>query len=205
MKLVRPQETYAPVATTLFAHQRDQSFCPHIPSFSLHLPRKDLERPTCGVSIEERSAGLPRPIGQLGSWPRYGQRAVGYHMHIMPTPSRTMDLDPIWTYRVRAPRTRHSSYRGNFTNPHFSFPVHEHSFIHPFIIHSSHTSKHCICNCCITTLRVASRSDSGLIRYERRPSEVRRPAREELKAASHQIELGEKNRDEPQQPLPDPT
>ena len=38
----------------------------------------------------------------------------------------------------------------NFTNPHFTFLVHEHSFIH------SHTSKHRMCNYCITTLRVVS-------------------------------------------------
>ena len=80
-----------------------------------------------------------------------------------------------------------------------------HSYIHSFIhssIHSSHTSKHCICNCYITTLRVTSQSGSHLIRYERQPTEVQRPAREGLKATSCQIELGEKNRDEPQQPCP---
>ena len=66
----------------------------------------------------------------------------------------------------------------NFTNPHFTFPVHEHSFIH------SHTFKHRICNYCITTLRVASQSCSHLIRYERRPTKVRRPAHEGLEAAS---------------------
>ena len=49
----------------------------------------------------------------------------------------------------------------NFTNPHFTFPVHDHSFIH------SHTSKHRICNYCITTLRVASQSGSRLTQYER--------------------------------------
>ena len=38
----------------------------------------------------------------------------------------------------------------NFTNPHFTFLVHDHSFIH------SHTSKHRICNYCITTLHVVS-------------------------------------------------
>ena len=109
-----------------------------------------------------------------------------------------MDLDFTRTYPVRAPRTRHSGHRGNFTNPHFTSPVHEHSFIH------SHTSKHRICNYCITTLRIASRSGSRLIRYERRPTEVQRLAREGLKAASRQTEPGEKNRDEPQWPWPTP-
>ena len=82
-----------------------------------------------------------------------------------------------------------------------------HSFIHSFInssIHSSHTSKHRICNYCITMLHVTSRSGSHLIRYEHRPTKVRRPAHEGLKAASCQTEPGEKNVDEPQQPLPNP-
>ena len=124
-------------------------------------------------------------------------------MQVTPTPLRMTNLDPTWTYPVRAPQTHHSSYRGNFTNPHFSFPVHEHSFIHSFIhssIHSSHTSKHCICNCCITTLRVASRSGRRLTRYERRPIEVRRLAHKRHEAASHQTEPTVKNLDEPQRP-----
>ena len=52
-------------------------------------------------------------------------------------------------------------------------------------------------NSCIPTLRVASRSGSRLIRYERQLTKVQRPAHEGLEAASHQIEPGEKNRDEP--------
>ena len=52
-------------------------------------------------------------------------------------------------------------------------------------------------------LRVASRSGSRLIRHERRPIGVRRPAREGLEVASHQTEPGEKNADEPQRPSPD--
>ena len=130
-------------------------------------------------------------------------------MQVTPTPSRTTDPGPTRIYLVRAPRTRHSSHRGNFTDPHFSFPLHDHSFIHShacihtFIhsfIHSSHTSKHCICNCCITTLHVTSRSGSRLIRYERRLTEVQRPAREGLESASCPPEPGEKNIDEPQWP-----
>ena len=109
-----------------------------------------------------------------------------------------MDSDPTQTYLVRAPRTHHLSHRGNFTNPHFTFPVHEHSFlhchacIHTFIHTFIHTSKHCICNCCIIMLCVASRSGSRLIRYERQPTGVQRLAYEGLKAASHQTEPGEK-------------
>ena len=56
----------------------------------------------------------------------------------------------------------------------------------------------------ISTLCVASRSGSRLIQYERRPTEVRRLAREGLEAASCQTEPGEKNRDEPQWPYPNP-
>ena len=52
-------------------------------------------------------------------------------------------------------------------------------------------------NPCISTLRVASRSGSRLIQYERRLTGVRRPAREGLEAASCQTEPGEKNRNEP--------
>ena len=57
-------------------------------------------------------------------------------------------------------------------------------------------------NPCISTLRVASRSGSRLIRYERQLTKVRRLAHEGLEAASCQIEPGEKNRDEPQRPCP---
>ena len=39
-------------------------------------------------------------------------------------------MDPDRTYPIRAPQTRHSSHRGNFTNPCSTFPVHDHSFIH---------------------------------------------------------------------------
>ena len=54
------------------------------------------------------------------------------------------------------------------------------------------------------TLRVASRSGSRLIRYERQLIEVRRPAHEGLEAASYQTEPGEKNQDEPQRPCSTP-
>ena len=70
-----------------------------------------------------------------------------------------------------------------------------HAFIHLVIyssIHSSHTSKHRICNYCITTLHVASRSGSRLIQHEGRLTRVRRSAHDGLKAALCQTELGEK-------------
>ena len=72
----------------------------------------------------------PKPIERLWPLPRDGYGKVGYLMHVKPAPSQTLGLDPTRTYLVRAPRTRHSSHQGNFTNPHFSFPVHDHSFIH---------------------------------------------------------------------------
>ena len=78
------------------------------------------------------------------------------------------------------------SHRGSFINLHFTFLVHEHSFIH------SHASKHRICNYCITTLRVVSQSGSHLIRYERRLTEVRRPTHKGLEAALRQTEPREK-------------
>ena len=68
-------------------------------------------------------------------------------------------------------------------------------FIHPNVAYA---------NPCISTLRVASRSGSRLIQYERRLTEVRRLALEGLKAASCQTEPGEKNRNEPQRPCPTP-
>ena len=80
-----------------------------------------------------------------------------------------------------------------------------HVFIHSVIyssIHSSHTSKHCICRFCIITLRVASQSGSRLIRYERWLTEVRRPTRKGLEAASCQIEPGEKTQMSPSGPRP---
>ena len=135
-------------------------------------------------------------------------------MQVTLAPSWTSDPDAMQTYPVRAPQIHHSSHQGNFTNPHFSFPFHDHSFIHSlacihtyihsFIhssIHSSHTSKHCICNCYITTLRITSRSGSRLIRYERRPTEVRRQAHGGLETALCQTERGEKNQDEHQRPF----
>ena len=73
------------------------------------------------------------------------------------------------------------------TLPTPAISLYDHSFNH-----SSHTSKHRICDCCITMLRVASRSGSRHIRYERQPTEVRRPAHEGLEAASLQTEPGEK-------------
>ena len=83
--------------------------------------------------------------------------------------------------------------------------IHSSILMHAFIrssIHSSHTSKHCICNCCITTLRVTSRSGSRLIQYERRPTRVRRQAHEGLEAASHQTKPGEKTQMSPSGPRP---
>ena len=84
-----------------------------------------------------------------------------------------------------------------------------HTYIHSYIHscmhsskHSSHTSKHRICNYCVTTLRVTSQSGSHLIRYERRSTEVRRPAHEGLEAASCQTEPGEKKRMSPSGPRP---
>ena len=81
--------------------------------------------------------------------------------------------------------------------------IHSSILMHAFI-HSSHTSKHHICNYCVTMLRVVSRSGSHLIRYERQLTKVPRPAHEGLEAASHQTEPGEKNRDEPQRPCSTP-
>ena len=57
-------------------------------------------------------------------------------------------------------------------------------FIHPNVAYV---------NSCISMLRIAPRSGSRLIQYERRLTRVRRPAREGLEAASRQTELGEKN------------
>ena len=56
-------------------------------------------------------------------------------MRAMPTPLRTTDPDSTRTYPIGAPRTRHLSHRGNFTNPCFTFLVHKHSFscMHSYI------------------------------------------------------------------------
>ena len=60
-------------------------------------------------------------------------------------------------------------------------------------------------NPCISTLRVASRSGSRFIQYERRLTGVRRSAHEGLEATSCQIEPGEENQNEPQRPCPTPS
>ena len=129
-KTGRTAQNLRPSGYDIFAHQRDQSFCPRTPSFSLHLPMKGLEGPTHGISIEERPAGRPKSIGRLGPLPRDGYGAAACPMRVMPTPSRTTDPDSTRTYSIGASRTCHSSHRGNFTKPQFTFPVHEHSFIH---------------------------------------------------------------------------
>jgi len=112
-------------------------------------------------------------------------------VQVTPAPSQTLNPNPARTCPVRA--SHRSCHQGNITDPRFHFH---------YIVHSSHISKHCICNCCISTLRVTSRSGSHLIRYERQLTKVRRLARKGLEAASHQTEPGEKNRDEPQRPCP---
>ena len=110
-------------------------------------------------------------------------------VQVIAAPSHTSDLNPTWRCPVRAPH--HSCHQGNITDPRFCF--HD-------IVHSSHTSKRCICNCCISTPHVTSRSGTHLIQYERQLIEVQRPAHKGLEATSCQTEPGEKNRDEPQQP-----
>ena len=70
-----------------------------------------------------------------------------------------------------------------------------HSFI-PYIRSIAYALK------CITTLRVASRSDSCLIQHEQRSTGVRRPTHKGLEAASHQTELGEKMQMRPERPSP---
>ena len=127
-KTGRTARNLRPSGNSIFAHQRDQSFCPRTPSFSLCLPRKDLEGPTYGISIEERPACHPSQLNGSGHCRETGreQQDVPCRSHQLHHERRTRT----WTYPVRAPRTRHSGHRDNFTNPHFTFPVHEHSFIH---------------------------------------------------------------------------
>ena len=57
----------------VFTHQRDQSFCPHTLSFSLRLPRKGLEGPTYGISIEQRPAGHPSRSDSSESYQEMGR------------------------------------------------------------------------------------------------------------------------------------
>ena len=134
-------------------------------------------------------------------------------MWVMLTSSRTTDLDSIRTYPVRAPRTHHSSHRGNFTDPPlFLFPLHDHSFIHShacihtFIhsfIHSSiHPIHPSIAYAIAASQRFTSRHEAAVVSFDMSGDQpwFKRPAHEGLKAASRQIELGEKNIDEPQRP-----
>ena len=93
------------------------------------------------------------------------------------------------------------------TLPTPTISLYDHSFIccHSYIhtrIHTNHSFIPYIRSIayavkCITTLRVASRSGSCLIQHEQRPTGVRRPAHEGLKAASRRIEPGEKTQMSP--------
>ena len=94
------------------------------------------------------------------------------------TPS---DSNPTRTCSVGA--SHHSHHQGNITEPRFQ---------------AYHILN--LCNYCIQTLRIASRSGSRLIRHERQTTEVRRPAREGSEATSRQTGPGRNNRDEPQRP-----
>ena len=134
------------------------------------------------------------------------------HKRAMQTPSRTTDPDPTRTYLVRSPQTRHSSHRSNFTNPHFSFPLHDHSFIHSHAC--IHTFIHLSINPYIhpsiayaiaTSQRFASRHEAVVVsfdmsdnrpRFEGQPTKGSRPPR--INRAR-----GE-NIDELQWPLPNP-
>jgi len=73
------------------------------------------------------------------------KRKIAMLVQVTPAPSQTSDLNPTWTCPVRAPH--HSCHQGNIIDPHFHFH---------YIVHSSHTPKRCICNCCISTLHVVS-------------------------------------------------
>ena len=73
-------------------------------------------------------------------------------VQVTPALSQTSDLNPARKCLVRAPH--HLCHQGNITDPRLHFH---------YIVYSSHTSKHCICNCCFSTLRVMSRSGSRLI------------------------------------------
>ena len=99
-------------------------------------------------------------------------------MLMQATPS---DSNPTRTCLVGA--SRHSHHQGNITKPRFQ------------VYHILN-----LCNYCIQTLHIASRSGSRFIRHEQQTTEVRRPAREGSEAALHQTEPGRNNRDEPQRP-----
>ena len=154
---------------------------PRFPHFGIRLLKKGSEGPAYGIS----SKGKPQ-VAQINRTAQIAteipKRKIVMLMQVTPAPSQTSNPNPTRTCLVRAPYR--SCHQGNITNPCLHFH---------YIIHSSHISKRCICNCCISTLRVASRSDSRLIRYERQRTEVRRSAHEGLEATSCQTGLGEKN------------
>ena len=94
------------------------------------------------------------------------------------------------------------------TLPTLTISLYKHSFIscHSYI-HTNHSFITCIRSIayavkCIRTLCVASRSGSCLIQHEQRPTGARRLAHEGLKAASRQIEPGEKMQMSPERPSP---
>ena len=117
-----------------------------------------LRRVWRGLPVESpsrRSCQVPQGDRTARTAAEWQKQKIAMLVQVTPALSQTLDPNPAWTCPVRAPH--HSCHQGNIIDPRLRFH---------YIIHSSHTSKRCICNCCISTLRVASPSGSHLIRYE---------------------------------------
>ena len=100
------------------------------------LPMESPLRRSCQVAQVDRTARIAA---------EKQKRKITMLVQVTAAPSQTSDPNPTRTCLVRAPR--HSCHQGNITDPRLCFY---------YIVHSSHISKHCICNCCISMLRDAS-------------------------------------------------
>ena len=143
-KTSRATRPYAPAATAFLFTSVIELFVPAPQAlaspFSRRvwrgLPMESPSRRTCQVAQVDRTAQIAAE--------RQKQKTT-ILVQVTPAPSQTLDPNPAWTCPVRA--SRHSCHQGNITDPRFCFH---------YIIHSFHIFKHCICNCRISMLRVAS-------------------------------------------------
>jgi len=150
-KTGRTARPYAPAATTFFFTSVNKLFVPAplalASAFSrrvrMGLPMESPSRRSCQVAQFDRTPQI--------TVERQKQK-IPMLMQVTPAPSQMSDPNLARTCLVRT--SGHSCHQGNITDPCFCFH---------YIIHSFHIFKHCICNCRISMLRVASRKGSRLI------------------------------------------
>ena len=159
-KTGRTARPYAPAATTFLFTSVIEFFVP-APQALASAFSKGVRR---GLPMESPS-GRSYQVAQVDRTARIAaetqKRKIVMLVQVTTAPSQMSDPNHARTCPVRA--SRHSCHQGNITDPRFCFY---------YIVHSSHISKRCIYNCCISMLHVASQSGSRLIRYEQQLTEV---------------------------------